>query len=96
MSSPAARAGARGASGGAEGLPGGVDPSSLGPGQLVVDLVYEPRLTPFLRAARARGAATAGGVGMLVHQAAHAFRLWTGEEPPVAVMEAAALGELAN
>jgi shikimate 5-dehydrogenase len=27
---------------------------------------------------------------MLVHQAAHQFRLWTDREPPVAVMRAAA------
>ena len=77
-------------------LPGGIDPSDLGPGQLVVDLVYEPRLTPLLRAAEARGATTAGGLGMLVHQAGHAFRLWTGEEPPLAAMEAAVTAGPAN
>jgi shikimate 5-dehydrogenase len=27
---------------------------------------------------------------MLVHQAAHAFRHWTGEEPPLAAMRLAA------
>ncbi len=35
------------------------------------------------------------GVGMLIHQAAHAFRLWTGEAAPLAAMSAAALAELA-
>ena len=29
-------------------------------------------------------------------QAAHAIRLWTGEDPPLEVMSAAALGELAR
>jgi shikimate dehydrogenase len=76
------------------GLPGGIDPARLGTGQLVVDLVYEPRMTPLLRAAEGRGAATAGGLGMLVHQAGHAFRLWTGEEPPLAAMREAVLTEL--
>ena len=76
-------------------MPLPVDPARLGAGQLVVDLVYEPPRTPFLDAARARGAVGANGLGMLIHQAAHAFRLWTGEEPPLEAMSAAALGELA-
>lgn len=67
-----------------------VDPSLLHPGQMVVDLVYHPVQTSFLRAARAAGASTCDGVGMLVHQAARAFTLWTGEEAPVSVMEEAA------
>jgi shikimate dehydrogenase len=69
------------------GLP--VDPDRLGPGQLVVDLVYQPRETELLVAARARGAATADGVGMLVHQAALAFRAFTGEDPPLDALRAA-------
>jgi shikimate dehydrogenase len=73
-----------------------VDAGALGPGQLVVDLVYHPALTPLVAAARARGATAANGLGMLIHQAAHAFRLWTGEDPPLEVMSAAALAELAT
>jgi shikimate dehydrogenase len=68
----------------------------LGSGQLVVDLVYHPAVTPLVDAARGRGAAVANGLGMLIHQAAHAFRLWTGEDPPLEVMSAAALAELAR
>lgn len=68
----------------------------LGPGQLVVDLVYHPAMTPLVEAARGKGAAVSNGLGMLIHQAAHAFRLWTGEDPPLEVMSAAALAELAN
>lgn len=71
-----------------------VRPELLGSGQLVVDLVYEPQVTPFLRAARERGAVAVGGVGMLVHQAAHAFRIWTGQEPPLGVMSAAVISRL--
>jgi len=73
-----------------------VDPALLGPGQLVVDLVYHPLVTPLLEAARARGAIGVSGLGMLIHQAAHAVRLWTAEDPPLAVMSAAALAELAK
>ena len=72
-----------------------VPASDLGPGQLVVDLVYHPAVTPLVEAARERGAAVANGLGMLIHQAAHAFRLWTGEDPPLEVMSAAALADLA-
>jgi shikimate dehydrogenase len=60
----------------------------LRPGQVVVDLVYEPVRTPLSEAAEAAGAHAVGGLGMLVHQAAHAFRLWTGTEPPIASMHA--------
>lgn len=67
-----------------------LDPALLRPGQVVADLVYEPLETALLAAARAAGATPVGGLGMLVHQAAHAFRRWTGLEPPVAVMAAAA------
>lgn len=55
---------------------------------LVYDLTY--RETPLLRAAARRGLATLDGLPMLVHQGAESFRLWTGMEPPVALMLAAA------
>ncbi len=73
-----------------------LDPSDLGPGQLVVDLVYMPAITPLVEAARAQGAMAVNGIGMLVHQAALAFRMWTGQEAPVAVMSAAALAALGH
>jgi len=66
------------------GAPGAepVDPALLHPGQLVVDLVYAPRRTPWLARAEGRGAVALSGLGMLVHQAAAQLRRWTGEEPP--------------
>jgi shikimate dehydrogenase len=67
----------------------------LGPSQIVVDLVYHPIDTPLLVAARARGARAVDGVGMLVHQAALAFTLWTAVDPPIDTMLAAARGALA-
>ncbi len=73
-----------------------VDAVHLGPGQLVVDLVPNPAITPLVEEARARGAMAVNGLGMLVHQAALAFQMWTGEVPPVAVMSAAALAELSH
>jgi len=56
---------------------------------VVVDLVYEPPETPLLAAGRAVGATTVGGRGMLLHQGAAAFRLWTGIEAPLPVMRRA-------
>jgi shikimate dehydrogenase len=63
---------------------------ALGPGQVALDLVYGPVDTPFLAAARARGAAAFDGLGMLVAQAGFAFTRWTGLAPPIEVMRAAA------
>ena len=48
---------------------------------LVSDIVYVPRLTPLLAAARARGNPVAYGLGMLIHQARPAFEAWFGVLP---------------
>jgi shikimate dehydrogenase len=71
-----------------------IDTSLRGAGQVVVDIVVHPLDTAFLQAARAAGATTVDGLGMLVHQAALAFTLWTGHEAPVAAMRAAAEAQL--
>lgn len=71
-----------------------VDIDFLRSDQVVVDLVYKPARTPLLKAARQRGAVPVNGLGTLIHQAAHAFRLWTGADPPLEAMSAAALGAL--
>jgi shikimate dehydrogenase len=61
------------------------------PGRLTVfDLVYNPRQTKLLRQAQKSGAKAIGGLGMLVHQGAAAFELWTGEKAPVETMYEAA------
>lgn len=70
------------------GLP--LDADLLRAGQVVVDLVYQPLWTPLLAAAEAAGAAPVDGVGMLVHQAALAFGLWTGTAAPLEAMSHAA------
>jgi 3-dehydroquinate dehydratase/shikimate dehydrogenase len=73
-----------------------VPEGALRAGSVVLDMVYEPRETPLLAAARARGCATIGGVEMLVAQAVGQFEAWTGREAPVAAMTQAALGALAE
>ncbi|RJQ07446.1 MAG: shikimate dehydrogenase [Dehalococcoidia bacterium] len=65
------------------------------PGQVAFDLVYVPEETPFLRAAVEAGARPVGGLAMLVHQGAEAFRLWTGVQPPLDVMFETARAALA-
>jgi shikimate dehydrogenase len=77
------------------GEPPAVDPEALNSGQFVVDTVYHPMETPLLAAAHAQGVPCANGLGMLVHQAALAFELWTGHEAPLAAMRAAAEAEVA-
>ena len=63
---------------------------------IVADIVYHPRRTAFLAAAKAHGARTVEGLGMLVHQAMLQQQLWTGSTPDAAVMWAAAERELAS
>jgi shikimate dehydrogenase len=55
-------------------------------GQIVVDIVYDPPETDLLRRAAADGAQVANGLGMLVHQAALQFTLFTGSPAPIDAM----------
>jgi shikimate dehydrogenase len=68
--------------------------AAWGEDHVVVDLVYRPPTTPLMAAARAAGAIAWGGLGMLIHQAAASFRIWTGQDPPLETMSAAALHAL--
>lgn len=61
----------------------------LDSGRCVIDIIYNPWETAMLRAARERGAHTLNGFGMLVHQAAEAFRIWTGRGAPLDAMRRA-------
>jgi shikimate dehydrogenase len=68
-----------------------VDPTCL-----VVDVITNPRITPFLATARERGCPVVDGVEMLVQLAMQIFQRWTGITPEEAVFQravAAALGE---
>jgi len=62
------------------------DPELLHSDQVVVDIIVHPAETELVLEARRRGALATGGLGMLVHQAARAFTLWTGLAAPVDVM----------
>jgi shikimate dehydrogenase len=66
-----------------------VDLSGARPGMLVSDAVFNPPETRLLAAARQRGLPVLDGLSMLVYQGAIGFRLWTGQDAPVAVMKQA-------
>jgi shikimate dehydrogenase len=62
----------------------------------VVDVITNPRMTPFLQMARAKGCAVVDGVEMLVQLAMQIFEAWTGIKPEESVFQGAvaqALGE---
>jgi len=71
-----------------------VKPELLEAGTVVMDTVYNPLQTQFLKNAAKAGCATIDGASMLVHQGAVQFELWTGEKAPVDVMRRALLDEL--
>ncbi|WP_428561816.1 MAG: shikimate dehydrogenase [Solidesulfovibrio sp. DCME] len=56
---------------------------ALRAGQVVYDLVYNPRVTRFVAEATAAGARIVSGLDMFLYQAIEQFRLWTGRVLPV-------------
>ena len=59
------------------------DASTLHPGIVVSDMIYDPKETRLLRMAREAGCRTFNGMYMLLYQGAEAFRIWTGQQMPV-------------
>ena len=72
-----------------EGDPSLLPPEAFREGQRAFDLIYMYPETAFLSTAREAGAKIANGLGMLLHQGARAFEIWTGIEPDVAAMRQA-------
>jgi len=74
---------------GMHGFPGNPVPvSALRADHWAADVIYTPIETAFIKAAAAKGCKVLTGGGMCVHQAAEAFRLFTGIEPDVKRMHA--------
>jgi shikimate dehydrogenase len=63
-----------------------IDYSTIRPGMVVTDVVFNPADTLFLKAASGRGPKTISGLGMLACQGALNFTLWTGKEAPLDVL----------
>ncbi|MGN0399898.1 MAG: shikimate dehydrogenase [Blautia sp.] len=57
--------------------------SFLRPDLAVADIIYNPWETKLLAMAREAGCRAFNGYGMLIHQGAEAFKIWTGQEMPV-------------
>jgi shikimate dehydrogenase len=64
-----------------------IDYDSISADMVVSDVVFNDPHTLFLQEAEKRGAGSVNGLGMLAHQGALNFKLWTGTEAPLAVME---------
>ena len=62
---------------------------SLKQTRAVYDMIYRPAETKLLAAAKIAGCRTANGLGMLLHQGAKAFEIWTGQPAPRDVMRRA-------
>jgi shikimate dehydrogenase len=60
----------------------------------VADAIYNPMQTRLLREAEAAGCAVASGFDMFLYQGTEQFSLWTGKEPPVALMREVVLARL--
>ena len=68
------------------GAPSVLPASALNDKLLVFDTVYGAGSVNFRKETEAAGARWADGLGMLLHQGAAAFSLWTGREAPVELM----------
>lgn len=64
-------------------------PESFRPDQKVIDLIYMYPETKFLSVARQAGAEVVNGLGMLLHQGARAYEIWTGNSPDIDAMRRA-------
>ena len=66
-----------------------VDVSSLKPGMVVADVVFNPPRSRLIRDGEQRGCKTVDGLGMLVNQGVVGVQYWTGIEPDASVMRQA-------
>ena len=72
-----------------DGLPFDGNQFSQNQARAVYDMIYRPAETRLLAAAKKSGCKTANGLGMLLHQGAKAFEIWTGKSAPLDVMRRA-------
>jgi shikimate dehydrogenase len=63
---------------------------------IVFDLIYRPLQTLLLRQASAANATTIDGLEMFIQQGAAAFKIWTGQELPIATIQSTLLKKLSE
>jgi shikimate dehydrogenase len=73
-----------------------IDCDTVEQGCSAVDVTINPRLTPFLRLAQARGSRVVDGVEMLVQLAMQMFSCWTGIAAIESVFQRAVLEALSR
>jgi shikimate dehydrogenase len=73
-----------------------LDPGILGRAGAVMDLVYGPASTPFVKRARELGIRAVDGRDMLIHQGAVSFERWWDRIPSLDVMRSALENQLAG
>ncbi len=71
-----------------------LDEPEMPSGKVVMDLVYNPSETKFLKSALAKGCTAIYGIDMLLYQGVRQFELWTGRQAPVDVMKQALLSKI--
>jgi shikimate dehydrogenase len=70
-----------------------IDPERFDAEIVLVDLVYAGSESRLVAEARSRSATAIDGLEILVRQGADSLRIWTGMDPPLDVMRAAARGK---
>jgi shikimate 5-dehydrogenase len=65
-------------------------------GRAAIELRYGQPESSFIKSAKQAGVPAFDGLGMLLHQAALSFQIWTGVSPSLEVMREAAEAELAR
>lgn len=63
-----------------------IDYNTIVDNMAVSDVIFNPPMTGFLQEAKAQGAVTVDGLGMLAYQGAKAFEIWTGQKAPEKVL----------
>ncbi|OGF45922.1 MAG: shikimate dehydrogenase [Candidatus Firestonebacteria bacterium RIFOXYA2_FULL_40_8] len=58
-------------------------------GIIFYDMIYNPALTSTMKVAKRAGARVYGGIGMLLHQGALSWEIWTGKKAPIRIMKKA-------
>jgi shikimate 5-dehydrogenase len=66
-----------------------IDENVLHKNLLVYDLIYNPKETRLLAAAKNAGAKVSNGLGMLLYQGMISFQIWTGKQAPKEIMQKA-------
>lgn len=61
----------------------------LHPEMICFDVIYNPKMTKFLKDAKKKGAKIISGLEMLLFQGAKAFELWTDQKAPIEAMKKA-------